>query len=210
MQILQSIDHSECGPHVEMQRAVSQRGKVNQQNSALRFLKCNRGVDGNRGAARAALGIYDGKYSCASRGSAAFAARCRKTIESLNQGFRGSVTLQKFAGPGAHRSHDGGRMTHLADGKNRDVAGVRLNQFDGADGSVRVVRVNVEEDYFGPHVLHLAQHRVGGAGRKSRVAEDIPAHPGALQTVLEYGEPFSVFAQESNCNALHRRDLNLS
>ena len=39
---------------------------------------------------------------------------------------------------------------------------------------------------------------------KPYVAEDIPAHPGSLQTVLEYRQPFSVFGQESYRYALHR------
>ncbi len=53
-------------------------------------------------------------------------------------------------------------------------------------------------------VLHLAQHRVRGAGGKPYVAEDIAAHPGSLQTVLEYRQPFSVFGQKSYRYTLHR------
>ena len=54
-----------------------------------------------------------------------------------------------------------------------------------------------------PDVLHLAQHRVRGAGRETHVAEDIAAHSGSLQTMLEYRQPFSVFGQKSYRYTLH-------
>ena len=72
-----------------------------------------------------------------------------------------------------------------------------------------IVRVNIDHDYFGPHVLHLAQHRVRGAGRKSHVTEDIPAHSGSLQTMLEHRQPFSVFGQKSYRYTLHGITLSL-
>ena len=77
-------------------------------------------------------------------------------------------------------------MIHFPNGKNRDLAGIRLDQFDGADGTLSIARIDIHNHHFGAHVLHLAQHRVGRAGREPGVAEDIAAHSGALQTMLEY------------------------
>ena len=94
-------------------------------------------------------------------------------------------------------------MVHFPDGKNRNFAGVRLNQFDGADGSRGIVRVNIHQDDFCPDVLNLAQYRVRGAGRKAHVAEDVAAHSGPFQTMLEHRQPFSVFGQKSYRYTLH-------
>ena len=58
-------------------------------------------------------------------------------------------------------------------------------------------------DYFRPDVLDLAQHRVGGAGRESHMTEDIAAHSGSFQTMLEHRQPFSVFGQKSYSYTLH-------
>ena len=117
--------------------------------------------------------------------------------------FRGGALFQKFARAGPHRGHDGGRMAHFTDRKNGDVRGVRLNQFDGADGPLRIVRINIDDHYFCPHVLYLAQHRVRGAGREPYVTEDVAAHSGSFQTMLEDRQPFSVFGQKSYRYTLH-------
>jgi hypothetical protein len=101
------------------------------------------------------------------------------------------------------RGHDGGRMVQFADGKNGNFAGVGLDQFDRADGSRGIVRVNIHQDDFGPDVLYLAQHRVRGAARKAHVTEDVTAHSGHLQTMLEHRQPFSVFGQKSYRYTLH-------
>jgi hypothetical protein len=52
-------------------------------------------------------------------------------------------------------------------------------------------------------ILHLSQNRIGGTRRKSYVAEDISAHSGSFQVVLENGKPLFVFSQNSYCYTLH-------
>ena len=126
-----------------------------------------------------------------------------KRVKASIRALRGCIAFQKFAGTGAHRGHDGGRMVQFTDGKNRNFAGVRLNQFDRADGSRGIVRVNIHQDDFCSHVLYLAQYRVRGAGRKAHVAEDVAAHSGPFQTMLEHRQPFSVFGQKSYRYTLH-------
>ncbi len=193
MQILQGIHHAERGPYIEMKRAVSQRSKIHQQNSTLGFLQRNRGIDGDRRAARAPLGIHHGEDARPSGRSPALAASGGNAGEGFNQGFGGGAAFQKFAGARPHRGHDGGGMAHFAHGKNRNVAGVGLNQFNGTDGPLRIAGIDIDDHNFCPDILDLAQHRVRGTGWESRVAEDISAHSGAFQAMLEYREPFPVF-----------------
>ena len=63
--------------------------------------------------------------------------------------------------------------------------------------------VDIDDDHFRPDILHLAQHRVRRAGREPHVAEDVAAHPGSLQTMLEHRQPFPVFGQKSYRYTLH-------
>jgi hypothetical protein len=98
-------------------------------------------------------------------------------------------------------------MSHFTDGKNRDVAGVRLDHFNCADGPVWMVRIDVHDHDFRAHVLHLAQNRICGAAGKPGMTEDIPAHAASLQTMLEYRQPFPVFGEKGYRYALHRHDL---
>ena len=48
------------------------------------------------------------------------------------------------------------------------------------------MRINIHQHNFGSYILNLAQNRVGGARGKTLLAEDIPAHLGAIQSVLEH------------------------
>ena len=61
-----------------------------------------------------------------------------------------------------------------------------LNLFNDDPNDTGIAGVDIYNHHFGAYVLHLAQHRVRRAGRESRVAKDIAAHSGALQTMLEY------------------------
>ena len=67
VQVLQRVHHAKRGPHVEMERAMSEGSKIHQQNSALGFLQRDRGVDRYGGAARSALGIHHGEDAGAAR-----------------------------------------------------------------------------------------------------------------------------------------------
>ncbi len=135
---------------------MSEGSKIHQQNAALGFLERDGRVDRNRGTARSSFRIHYREDACPARGSAAFAARCGKAGKCLDQSFRSRIAFQKLASPGTHGGHDGGRVIHFADGKNRNFAGVGLNQFDGGDGWLRVARVNINDNNFGADILHLA------------------------------------------------------
>jgi hypothetical protein len=101
-------------------------------------------------------------------------------------------------------------MAHFTDRENSNVRSVRLDQFDGADGALRILRINVEDYDFRPNVLHLAQYRIRGAGGESQVTEDVATHSGSFQTMLEYRQPFSVFCQKSYRYTLHGFTLDLA
>ena len=67
----------------------------------------------------------------------------RVAVNRVNASIRASevaLAFQKFARAGAHRSHDGGRMVHFTNRENGNVRGVGLDQFDGADGPLRILR----------------------------------------------------------------------
>src|ERR1700730_440352 len=148
MQILQGVDYSEGGPYIQMKSAMSQGSKIHKQNSVLGLLERNGRVNGDSGTPASAFGIHYGDDRGATGGGAAFAAGGGKPRHRFNQGFGGCAAFQKFPSPCTHRGHDGGWVIHFTDGKNCDIAGVRVDYFNGANGSLRIVRVNIQYYYF--------------------------------------------------------------
>ena len=51
--------------------------------------------------------------------------------------------IQKLARPGAHRGNNIRGLIHLAHGKNRNFGNTGVDQFNRADGSLRILRINI-------------------------------------------------------------------
>jgi hypothetical protein len=98
---------------------------------------------------------------------------------------RASGVVDVFAGAGAHAGHNTGRLRHLAVGENGDLQGSCADEFDGADGALRVLARNVNHDDFGPRILQLAQNGVGWSRGKYGAAEYRFAQARRFQTNLQ-------------------------
>ena len=61
-----------------------------------------------------------------------------------------------------------------------------MDQFNGADGALYVVGIDIHQHYFGADILYLAHDGIGGAGREADMGEDVSAHVRCLQTMLEH------------------------
>jgi hypothetical protein len=66
-----------------------------------------------------------------------------------------------------------------------------------------VLRINIDEDDFRPHILDLAQDGVGGASGKAEMPEDGAAHLGAFDAMLEHRKAFSILAKKGDCYTVH-------
>ena len=95
--------------------------------------------------------------------------------------------IQVFPGSGAHAGHNRCGLLHASVGKDGELQGVGLNQFNGFDGALRILGRDINHDDFGAQILNLAQDGVGGSGGKADVAEHDPTQAGSLHPSLQLG-----------------------
>ena len=107
--------------------------------------------------------------------------------KAFQQSLAARAAIQKLPGPGPHRSYDRRRMTHFSDGKDGDVAGGRVDEFNGINRPLRIVGINIDQNDFAPRILDLAQDRVGGAHGKAEVNVVGPAQVGGFEAGLQHG-----------------------
>src|ERR1700722_62057 len=150
-------------------------------------LQRDRSIDGGGGAASASFGAEKSKNASLSGASRSARATRREAGQSLKQSVGSSRIVDVFPGAGPHAGDDAGGMRHLAVGKDGNLQRSGANEFDGANGALGIVLRNVNDDNFGARILKLAENCVGGANRKSDVAEDRPAQACRFQTNLQRG-----------------------
>jgi len=95
--------------------------------------------------------------------------------------------IQILSGAGAHASDDHRGLRHLAVGENRDLLGGGADQFNRADGALRILRCDIDDDDFGAGILQLAENLIGRPDGKSDMAENRGSQPRRLQASLQYG-----------------------
>ena len=137
VQILQSIEHAELRPQVEMKRGMADGSKVDENHVAMRLLQSHGGVDGGRGASRATLGAEESKYSGLACAAETAGTGGTEAGERFEQGLRTGRMIEIFAGAGAHAGNDAGGLRHFAIRENGNLLSGGANQFDGVDGALR-------------------------------------------------------------------------
>ena len=105
-------------------------------------------------------------------------------------------TIHKLAGARPHCGNDDQRLVHFTDGKNGDVRNAGVDQFDGADGPLRIPRINIHEDDLGPLVLQLPQYRIAWTGRKTDVAQHRSSQMGALDAGIQDDGLFAILGKD--------------
>ena len=168
VQILERVGNSEAGTQVEMELGVADGSEIHQDHAAVGLLQGDGGVDGGGGRARASLGAEKGKDAGLARAAASAGAVGTETGQGFEKSFGAGAVIQIFTGPGAHAGHNGGGLLHGSVGKDGELEGVGLNQFDGFDGALRILGRDIDDDDFGAQVLNLAQDGIGGSGEESR------------------------------------------
>ena len=153
MQILQSIHQGELRPKIQLQGSVADGSEIHQHDTAVSLLQCDSCIYRGRGGTDSALGVEKSKHTGLARAALRPAQCGRKARESLKQRLTAGVVIEKLARARPHRGHNVRRLVHFADGKNRDLGNASVNQFDGADGSLRIVRIDIDQNDFNPLIL---------------------------------------------------------
>src|SRR6202453_4395694 len=149
MAVFESVGAPEAGAQIEMKLGVTDWSEIDQDHVAVRLLQGDGGVDRGSGCPGSSLGAEKGKDAGFSGASAGARAIGTEASESFEQRFRARVVVQKLAGPGAHTGHDDIGLLHAAVGENRQLQGIGLKQFNGADGRLRIVGGNIDDDNLG-------------------------------------------------------------
>jgi hypothetical protein len=110
-----------------------------------------------------------------------------ETGQSFEKGFGSSAVVQIFPGSGAHAGHNRGGLLHGAIGEDRQLQGVGLNELDGADGGLWILRRDIDDYNLGAQILNLAEDGIRGAGGKADVAEYGTTETSSLYTSLQLG-----------------------
>src|SRR5271166_122398 len=203
MQVFKCVRYAEAGPEVEMELSVTDGSEIHEHNIAVGFLQSNRGVNGCGSGSSAAFGAEEGKdasFAGAASGAGAIGA---ETGQSLEQRVGAGAVVEVFSGTRSHGSHDGGGLGHAAIGEDAELQGVGLQQFDGFDGALRIVRRDINQNDLGAQVLNVAENRVGRSRRKTGKAADHASQPGGFEAGLQAGQTIAIFGEEGYSNAMH-------
>ena len=106
MQVADGISHGEQRFQVQVQRAVSEWGNVNQGGAAVGSLQGQSKIDGYRGGAAAPFGVDHGEHLAARFFAAALSLRGGQPHKGFQQIGGGGGPLHEFASSGPHRIHD--------------------------------------------------------------------------------------------------------
>ena len=186
VKIFEGVGHSKAGAEIEVELGVADGSEIDQNYAAMGLLKGDGGVDSGGGGSGAAFGAEkseDASFAGTAAGTRAVGA---ETGEGFEERLSAGGIVQKLARSGAHAGHDGGGLLHGAVGENGQLQSVGLNQFDRADGGMRIVGRDIDDHNFGAQILNLTKNRVGGAGRKADVAEYGARQARRLDAALQF------------------------
>ena len=110
-----------------------------------------------------------------------------KRVSASSSGFGSSRIIEILASAGAHAGDDASGMGHVAVGENANLLRGGANQFNGADGALRILCGNIDDDNFRARILNLAQNGVGRSGGKPDMAEDGLSQACGFETILQRG-----------------------
>ena len=78
-----------------------------------------------------------------------------------------------------------------------------MNQFDGANGALRILGVDADQDHFGVLILQLTQDGIARSDGEPNMAHDGTGQIGALDATIEYDGLFAVLRKEGNGDPGH-------
>ena len=84
-----------------------------------------------------------------------------------------------------------------------------MNHFDGADGPLRISRINIHQDDFGALVLQLTQQRIARSRWKPDVAQYSSSQMSAFQARVKDDGLFAILGKDGDGDAVHESILSI-
>src|SRR6266853_1220729 len=111
--------------------------------------------------------------------------------------------IQKLTRSRSHGGNNVRRLVHFANRKNRDSRNVGVDQFDGADRSLRILRIDIHQDNFGALIQQLTQNGIARSRREPDMAQYGSGKIGTLDPAIQYDGLFAVLGEESDSDPGH-------
>jgi hypothetical protein len=111
--------------------------------------------------------------------------------------------IQKLARAGSHGGNNIRGLTHFAHGENCDFGKVAMDQFDGANGSLRILGIDTHQDDFGVLILQLTQNRIARSGGETDMAQHGSGQVGALDPAVQCDGLFAILSEEGDGDPGH-------
>ena len=126
-----------------------------------------------------------------------------KRVKASIKRFAAGGVIQKLARAGSHGGNNVCGLAHFAHGENCDFGKVAVDQFDGANGSLRILRIDTHQDDFGVLILQLAQNRIARPGGKPDMAQHRSGQVGALDPAVQCDGLFAILSEEGDGDPGH-------
>jgi len=137
-------------------------------------------------------------------------AQCgRETSKGFDQGFAAGGMIQELTRAGSHGGNNVGGLVDLADGKNRDFGNAGVDQFDGANSSLRILGIDIHQDDFDALILQLTQDGIARSQGEPDVAQCRTGKVRALHPAVQYDGLFAVLGKEGDSDPGHDSILSV-
>src|SRR6266849_3930859 len=209
VEVLHGIDDRELRPQVQLQGGVPNRREIHQNYAPVSLLQRDGRVDRSSGRANSALGVQECKDPGLAGTALCAAQRGGESGEGFDHRLAGGATVQKLARSRPHRGDDVGRLGQFSSRKNCDVPGGGVNHFNGADGPLRILWINIHQHDFRPLIEYLPEHCVAGGHGKPDVAEHGPGHMSAFDPRIQNRGLFAVLREDGDGYPVHESILAL-
>jgi hypothetical protein len=84
-----------------------------------------------------------------------------------------------------------------------------VDQFNGADGSLRILGVNIHQDDFGALILQLTQNSIARSHRETDTAQYGSGKIGTFHPAIQYDGLFAVLGKERDGDPGHDSILSV-
>ena len=207
MQILQGIDDRELRPQVQLQGGMSDVRKIHQHHAPMSLLQSDGCVHGGSGTTDSTLGVQKSKDPSLAGTALGAAHRGCEAGKSFDHRLAVGAPVEKFARARSHGGDDVSRLAHLADRKNCDVAGGGMNHFNGADGTLRILRINIHHHNFRTLIEDLTKHGIARCRGESDMAEHGPGHVSAFHPGVQNDGLFAILGKDGDGYPVHESIL---
>src|SRR5262249_6459751 len=160
---------------------------------------CESKIDGDGGCAAAPLGIDDRKYFSAHTAALSAFLAGGEANECFEKSICRYWAFQELARARTHGCDDVLGLGQAANRENGRARQLLVENLDGAQGRLRIVKRNVENDNVGVFIVQSADYSIGRGQGEAAKSQYCPRHAGPLDQNLKNVSLLAVSRHHRNC-----------